>query len=146
MFGLNRLLRFATLLTAAAMLLTVSTQCFAQSGRVRLHIVRAGFIIGAGGGSGVLTFRGRSYPLSVGGVGIGSLGVSAVNLVGVATNLHRPSDIAGTYGAAGAGAAFVGGPQVATLQNERGVVLRMRGAQAGFHVSLGLGGMTIRLR
>jgi hypothetical protein len=128
------------------MLLTVSTQCFAQSGRVHLRIVRAGFIIGAGGGSGVLTFRGRKYPLSVGGVGIGSLGVSAVNLVGVATNLHRPSDIAGRYGAAGAGAAFVGGAQVATLQNERGVVLRLHGVQAGFHVSLGLGGMTIQLR
>jgi hypothetical protein len=128
------------------MLLTVSTQCFAQSGRVHLRIVRAGFIIGAGGGSGVLTFHGRKYPLSVSGVGIGSLGVSAVNLVGVATNLHRPSDIAGRYGAAGAGAAFVGGAQVATLQNERGVVLRLHGVQAGFHVSLGLGGMTIQLR
>jgi hypothetical protein len=146
MFGLNRLLRFATLLTVVALLLTVSTQCFAQSGRVQLRIVRAGFIIGGGGGSGVLTFRGRRYPLSVGGVGIGSLGVAVVNLVGVARNLHRPSDIAGTYGAAGAGAAFVGGAQVATLQNEKGVVLRLHGAQAGFHVSLGLGGMTIQLR
>jgi hypothetical protein len=124
MFGLNRLLRFATLLTVVALLLTVSTQGFAQSGSVKLRIVRAGFIIGGGGGSGVLTFRGRRYPLSVGGVGIGSLGVAVVNLVGVARNLHRPSDIAGTYGAAGAGAAFVGGAQVATLQNEKGVVLR----------------------
>jgi hypothetical protein len=32
------------------------------------------------------------------------------------------------------------------LQNEKGVVLQVRGAQAGFQVSLGLGGMTINMR
>ena len=56
------------------------------------------------------------------------------------------SDIVGTYGAAGAGAAFVGGGQVATLQNEKGVVLTVQGVQAGFQVSLGVAGMTIALQ
>jgi len=69
-----------------------------------------------------------------------------VDLVGTAHNLRRPSDIAGTYGAAGAGATFVGGAQVARLQNGRGVILEVRGVQVGFQVSLGLAGMTIALR
>jgi len=99
-----------------------------------------------GGGSGTLHFQGRTYRLSIGGIGIGSLGVSAVDLTGTATNLHRASDIAGTYGAAGAGATFVGGGQVASLQNGRGVVLTLSGPQVGFQVSLGLGGMTIAMR
>jgi len=60
--------------------------------------------------------------------------------------LSAPRRIAGTYGAAGAGLAFVGGGQVATLQNQRGVVLTLRGAQVGFQATLGVGGMTIALR
>jgi hypothetical protein len=136
----------AAILVAATMLVATAAQSDARTGAVRLRIVKAGFIVGVGGGNGVLRYQGRTYPLTIGGVGIGSLGVAAVNLVGTATNLQSPTDIAGTYGAAGAGATFVGGAQVATLQNEKGVVLRVRGVQAGFQVSLGLAGMTIALK
>ncbi len=136
----------AVVALAVTMLLGASTQSQAQTGTIRLHIVKAGFIIGAGGGSGTLTYHGKTYRLSVGGVGIGSLGVAAVDLVGTASNLRSPGDIAGSYGAVGAGATFVGGGQVATLQNEKGVVLSVRGAQAGFQISLGLAGMTITMQ
>jgi len=136
----------AAILIAAATLAGASTESRAQTGTVRLHIVKAGFIVGAGGGSGTLIYQGRTYPLSIGGIGIGSLGIAAVNLVGTAHNLRTPADIAGTYGAAGAGATFVGGAQVARLQNEKGVILEVHGAQVGFQVSLGLAGMTIALR
>jgi hypothetical protein len=147
------MLRFigAIKLTAAALITVIalagaSTESRAQTGRVRLHIVKAGFIIGVGGGSGVLIYHGQRIPLSISGIGIGSLGVAAVDLVGTAYNLPRPGLIAGTYGGAGAGAAFVGGGQVARLQNENGVVLVLRGLQVGFQVSMGLGGMTIALQ
>jgi len=46
----------------------------------------------------------------------------------------------------GTGGTFVGGAAVARLQNEKGVVLELHGPQMGFHVSLGLAGMTIALR
>lgn len=147
MFDFSKLMRFiAIAATTVTMLVGAPAQSQAQGGRVSLHIVKAGFIVGLGGGSGTLTYEGRTYRLSVGGIGVGSLGLAAVDLVGTASHLRRPGDIAGTYGAAGAGAAFVGGAQVATLQNERGVVLQLHGVQAGFQVSLGLGGMTISLR
>jgi hypothetical protein len=137
---------FAAVLMTAAVLAGASTESRAQTGTVRLHIVKAGFIVGVGGGSGTLTYHGRHYRLSIGGIGIGSLGIAAVDLVGTAHNLRSPADIAGTYGAAGAGAAFVGGAQVARLQNDRGVILEVRGVQVGFQVSIGLAGMTIALR
>ncbi len=147
MFGFNRAIKFVAVLAAAgSMLMGASTPSHAQSGTVRLHIVKAGFIVGVGGGNGTLTYHGKTYRLSLGGIGIGSLGVAAVDLVGTASNLHRPADIAGTYAAAGAGATFVGGAQVVTLRNEKGVVLNLHGAQAGFQVSIGLGGMTIALQ
>jgi hypothetical protein len=140
----------AVALLAAAALAAAPTDSYAQHGpgvgTVRLHIVKAGFIIGVGGGTGVLYFHHHAYPLRVGGIGLGSLGIAAVDLRGTASNLQSPYDILGTYGGAGAGGSFVGGGQVATLQNERGVVLRLQGVQAGFQVSLGLGGMTISRR
>jgi hypothetical protein len=146
MLVLNKATKLAAAIAAAlCILLAAASPSQAQSGTVRLHVVKAGFIIGVGGGSGTLNFQGRNYPLRLGGIGIGSLGVAAVDLRGTASNLHRASDIAGTYGAAGAGATFVGGGQVATLQNEHGVVLQVSGPQVGFQVSLGLGGMTIAM-
>jgi len=136
----------AAVATIVAVMLAAATPSQAQTGAVRLNIVKVGFIVGAGGGSGTLSYHGRTYRLSVGGVSLGSLGVASAELVGAASNLHRPSDIAGTYGAAGAGFTFVGGGQVATLQNEKGVVLTLQGRQVGFQASLGLAGMTISLR
>jgi hypothetical protein len=147
MVSLLRACRMAAMaLIAAVTLVAASTPSSAQVGTVRLHIVKAGFIVGVGGGSGVLYYHHHAYRLSVGGIGLGSLGIAAVDLVGTASNLHSPYDIVGTYGGGGAGAAFVGGGQVATLQNDRGVMLRLQGVQAGFQISLGLGGMTISMR
>jgi len=147
MVGFSRVIKLVAIAAAAAtFLMGASTQSRAETCHVRLNIVKAGFIIGVGGGSGTLTCHGQRYRLSVGGVGIGSLGLAAVDLVGTAANVHRPSDVAGTYGAAGAGATFIAGGQVATLQNGNGVVLSLGGVQAGFQVSLSLGGMTLALQ
>ena len=140
-------IKFASaLFAAAAVLAAMPAPSHAATCSVRLHIVKAGFIVGVGGGSGTLYCHGQAYRLSLGGIGVGSLGIAAVDLVGTATNLHHPADIAGTYGAAGAGATFVAGAQAATLQNGKGVILNVHGAQAGFQISLGLAGMTIALR
>ena len=70
---------------------------------------------------------------AVSGIGLGSLGVAAVDLVGNCEqfDLRGPGAIAGTYAGAGAGGSFVGGGQVATLQNGNGVLLQLQG-EAGF--------------
>ncbi len=136
----------ASIAAAAALTLAAASPSQAQTCSIRLHIVKAGFIVGAGGGNGTLRCHGKAYRLTVGGIGLGSLGIAAADLAGTASNVHNPADVAGTYGAAGAGITFVGGGQVATLQNEKGVVLNVGGGQVGFQVSLGLAGMTIGLR
>jgi hypothetical protein len=136
----------AAIVALAVMLAAAPTFAHAQTGIVHLKIVKAGFIIGVGGGHGTLLYHGHRYRLSVGGVGIGSLGIASAHLSGTAYHLTHPADIAGTYGAAGAGGTFVGGAAVARLQNDKGVVLELHGVQMGFQVSLGLAGMTIALR
>jgi hypothetical protein len=148
MFGTIKLIKSTAMLAAlASMTLAATTPSQAQSTcSIRLHIVKAGFIVGAGAGSGTLVCHGRPYRLSVGGIGLGSLGVAAADLSGTASNVHNPASVAGTYGAAGAGVTFVGGGQVATLQNQNGVVLHLAGGQVGFQVSLGLAGMTLAMQ
>lgn len=135
----------AAVLMAAAMLAGASTQSRAESCRVQMHIVTAGFIVGIGGGTGTLNCHGRKAPISIGGIGIGTLLVAAVDVVGTASKVRTPAAVAGTYGAAGAGATVVGGAQVARLQNDKGVVLEVHAMQAA-QVSLTLAGMTIALQ
>jgi len=147
MLSLFRAIKYGDVILAGAlMLVSVSTQSRAQTGTVNIKIVKAGFIVGVGGGSGTLTFNGKSYRLSIGGVSVGTIGVATVNLVGTARNLRTAADIAGTYAAASASVAIVGGGKVAKLQNEKGVILELHGVQLGLEASLSLSGMTIALQ
>ena len=50
---------------------SLSSAAYADSGTIRISVVKAGWFIGASGGSGTLTFHGRQYPLSIGGVDFG---------------------------------------------------------------------------
>jgi hypothetical protein len=111
-----------------------------------MKITKVGFIVGVGGGSGTLTFRGKTYRLSISGVSAGTIGVAGADLVGTASNLRTAADIAGTYAAASAGIAVAGGAKAATLQNSNGVVLTLRGRQVGFAASLSVSGLTVSLQ
>jgi hypothetical protein len=147
MLRLFRVMKFgAVMLAGALMLVSASAQSSAQTGTVNIKIVKAGFIVGVGGGSGTLTFNGKSYRLNIGGVSVGTIGVATVNLAGTARNLRTAADIAGTYAAASASVAIVGGAKVAKLQNEKGVILELHGVQLGLEASLSLSGMTIALQ
>ena len=147
MFGISRAVKCgAAVLAAALIFVALAFPSYADSGTVRFRIVRAGFIVGGGGGTGTLVFRGRSYPLSVGGLSIGTIGAASADVVGRASNLRRAQDIVGTYTAVGAGVAIAGGGTAARLQNANGVVMEVRGRQVGFEASLNLSGMTVSMR
>jgi hypothetical protein len=137
---------YAAIVGAAVILTGAPSQSNADTGSVRLKVTKVGFIVGVGGGSGTLTFKGRNYRLSVGGVSAGTIGAAGADLVGTATNLRVAQDIAGTYSAASAGLAVAGGAKVVTLQNAKGVVLQLQGRQVGFEASLSLSGLTISLQ
>jgi hypothetical protein len=145
MFNRRHLIKTASAALAAAFIAT-SAPAFADSGSVRLRMANAGFIVGIGGGDGTLTFRGRTYNLGIGGITIGTIGASGGTLVGTAHHLRTASDIAGTYTAIGAGLAVAGGARVLNMQNSNGVVLRLRGMQAGFEANAGLSGFSLSLR
>jgi hypothetical protein len=147
MSGIFRAMKYSVMtLVAAALLIAAASPSYAATGSVRVTVTRAGFIIGVGGGQGTLRFANRSYPLSVGGISVGTLGVSRADFVGRAYHLRSAQDIAGTYTAVGAGLAVAGGARVARLRNANGVVLELRGRQVGFEVAIDLSGMTVSLR
>jgi hypothetical protein len=141
---------FRTLICATALGLVVavslSTASRAETGAVRVVFTKGGFIIGVGGGRGVLTFRGHHYPFRVSGMSFGAtIGASTTQLVGRASNLHSPGDLAGTYSAIGAGGALAAGAGGVALQNARGVVLELHGVKVGVELSAAVGGVTIAM-
>lgn len=141
-----RTIKLAAVFLAVALLAGLSTPSSAETGHVRISVANAGFIVGIGGGSGTLTFRGKTYRLSIGGVSAGTIGLARVDMSGTARNLRNAADIAGTYSAVGAGVAIIGGTKVAQLRNGNGVVISLRGVQVGVNLSLNLSGMTIALQ
>ena len=110
---------------------------------MRVTVAKAGFIVSAGGGKGVLTFRHRNYPFTVQGLSLGlTAGASINKLVGRAEYINELSDFAGTYSVVGAGVALVGGVQ---LRNAKGVTITLQGPKGGLEVSANITKVVITL-
>jgi hypothetical protein len=138
---------FRAVLFALAVCFGLSTAARADSGAVTLTIYKGGWIIGASGGGGTLTFRGRRYPLSIGGLDYGLVfGGSKTVLRGRVSHISRPSDVAGVYGAAGAGLAIGGGARAIVLTNQKGAVLELSGRQYGLMANADLSGLAITMK
>jgi hypothetical protein len=119
----------------------------ADEGTVSLTIYKAGWVIGGSGGGGVMNFRGRRYGLSAGGIDYGLVfGGSKTVLRGRISNIYRPSDVAGVYGAAGAGLAVGGGARAIVLTNQKGAVLELSGHQVGLMANIDLSGLAITMK
>jgi hypothetical protein len=137
----------ATAIVAAATLLFANFASAAPDGTIDLTLYKAGFIVGGSGGNGTLKFKGKQYPVNIGGVSLGAtIGASKAELIGEVYNLKNVSDIEGNYAAGQAGVAVVGGGKVAELKNSKGVVLKVKGKQVGLELALDLSGMSVSLK
>ena len=135
-----------TALVALVAVVASTSLSYADRGYVTLTIYKAGWIIGGSGGSGILNFRGRTYALSTGGLDYGLVfGGSKTVLRGRVRNIYRPSDVAGVYGAAGAGLAVGTGARAIVLTNQKGAVLELSGRQVGLLANADLSGLAITL-
>lgn len=124
-----------------------ATPSVAEIGAVTVVFTKGGFIIGVGGGEGVLVFRGKRYPFTVSGMSVGfTIGASTTKFVGRALNLRNPADLAGSYAVAGAGGALAAGAGGVQLQNANGVILQLSGPRIGVEASAAVGGVTIAMR
>jgi len=140
----NRLLGAAVFVLFAC---GVASPSKAETGQVRVVFTKGGFIVGVGGGQGVLHFRGHRYPFTVSGASVGfTIGASTTQFVGTARNLRSAADIQGHYSVIGAGGALAGGAGGVALQNEKGVVLELAGGKVGLEVSAAVGGVSVVLQ
>ena len=116
-------------------------------GYVSVVFAKAGLVVGAGGGRGVLTYRGRDYPFRVSGLSVGlTAGASAMRLTGRVSGLRELKDFSGAYDAVGAGAALVGGFGGVQLTNKKGVTMALQSAEAGLGFAANRSGIRISLQ
>jgi hypothetical protein len=135
----------ATLAALAAVSLPSPAQ--AETCSISFTVLKAGWVIGGSGGSGVLRCANRSYPISIGGLSYGILfGASETRFSGRAHFRGSPYNVAGAYGAAGAGAAVGAGAQAIVLRNEKGATLELVGRQVGLQINADLSGLAISMR
>jgi hypothetical protein len=134
-------------LTIALAGVVPSSTAHADSGTISFQVVKGGWVIGASGGSGTLIFHGQRYAISIGGLSYGIVfGASETFFHGTVSNIRSPSDVAGVYGAAGAGAAIGAGAQAIVLTNQNGAVLSLTGRQVGLQINADLSGLSISVR
>ena len=143
--------RFAPVrvLAAAAMaggLFAATSAMAAPNCTVEFHGGHVAFIAGVNWGSGTLSCHGRSVPLKVSGIGVGSIGANSYSISGEVYNLHSPSDIVGTYTAISASATAGAGAGVLDMTNAKGVEIKARSTSAGLALTLAPTGMNVELK
>ena len=102
--------------------------------------------IGFSWGKGTLTYKGKDYPVSVNGLSLGKVGITGASASGEVYNLKKLKNFDGNYTAAGAGMTVAGGRSAVTMSNQNGVRVRLISSTRGVDVTLGGGGVEMRLK
>jgi hypothetical protein len=140
-------IRAAVATLAALAAIGLPSAARAETCSISFSVLKAGWVIGGSGGTGVMRCGGKSYPITIGGLSYGILfGASETRFSGRATFRGSPYNVAGVYGAAGAGGAVGRGAQAIVLRNEKGATLELTGRQVGLQINADLSGLAISMR
>ncbi len=111
---------------------------YVESGTVTIEQVQIAFIGSGNLGGGTLLFGGQKYDFTVGGLGVGGIGVSKMEAHGTVYNLRNLADFPGGYFQARYGLAI---GQLSSgelwLENARGVAIYLKAKRTGLALSLG---------
>ena len=116
-----------------------------KSGTLTIDQAQVAFVFSGNVGGGKLNYGGKTYPFSIGGLGVGGIGVSSIEATGVVYNLKRLNDFDGAYGQARTGI-VVGDRSAGTLwlENPKGVYLKLSAKRKGVALALGLDAIYIK--
>jgi hypothetical protein len=134
--------RLAVAMSAALLVLSGTSALGADdlvpSGTLTIEQVQIAFIGSGNLGGGTLVAGGQKYSFSIGGLGIGGIGVSKMEATGTVYNLKNINDFAGGYvqGRYGIAVGSMSTGQL-WLQNAKGVVLELKAKRTGLALSLG---------
>ncbi len=101
--------------------------------------------IGFSWGRGVLSFRGRDYPVRVNGLSAGDVGIARAEARGKVYGLTKLEDFDGTYTAYAVGSTIGGGGQVSTMRNQNGVTIDLVTTSQGLKLTLSASGVSLRI-
>jgi hypothetical protein len=125
---------------------SMSVQGKPVSGYVEMTQVQAAYLGSGNAGNGTLRYRGHTYPFSVGGLGVGGIGISKIEARGEVYGLERLRDFPGAYVQGRYGLAL---GTVSTgdlwLQNGNGVIMRLVAKRQGLMLSLGGDAVVIQM-
>jgi hypothetical protein len=139
--SLFSILKFGVTVAVLVLLaMNASTQVHAEEGRIHITFLKTGY----GSGSGYLFLQGQKYGLSVSSPKVRRIWITAIDLIGIASNLRSAADIIGTYTAVDPEAAIVRHLKMARLENAKGVGLEIRAVNLNRWFALNLSGMTIK--
>ncbi len=116
------------------------------SGTITISQTQVALLVSGTVGGGTLSFGGKNYPFSIGGLGVGGIGVSTLEASGQVYDLKSVNDFPGVYGQARTGwAAGEDGEGQMWLQNEAGVVIELKAKRDGVMLAMGADGILISL-
>ena len=116
------------------------------AGTIEINSTQMAFIISGQAGGGVLEFAGEEYEFDIGGLGIGGIGVQKINAIGVVYNLEKLEDFNGAYVQGRMGVTIGKGKGQIELSNSKCVVIELKSSTAGLALSVGLDGMSLKLK
>ena len=123
---------------------------FAQAARpdATLHLSSGAVAAGVGisWGKGTLTYRGKQYPVSIGGLSLGKVGVTKVTASGEVYHLKRLQDFDGNYTSANADITLAGGHSGVVMKNQNGVRVVLRATSKGLDLTIGPSGVDMKLK
>ena len=117
-----------------------------QSGTIYIRQVQIAWIGSGNLGGGTLQYNGKSWPFTIGGLGIGGFGISQITATGEVYNLKDIAYFPGAFVQARAGFAIgtVSAGEL-WLENPNGVVLHLKAQRVGLALSLGADAIYIRM-
>jgi hypothetical protein len=79
------------------------------------------------------------------GLSLGEVGASSLTASGEVYHLASVQDLDGNYSAVSAGAAMAGGGTAITMQNQKGVLIKLHGTTQGVDLRLAVDGLSVKV-
>ena len=101
--------------------------------------------VGVSWESGTLTYKGKTYPISVTGLDVGDVGIARITASGKVYDLKKLADFNGNYAAVGAEATIGGGISAVAMENQHRVRVNLVSTTQGVKLALATGGVGMKI-
>lgn len=137
---------FAAVAAACVLVMPVAASADeAPDGTIELSGASAAAGVGYTWGKGTLHYEGRSIPVTFKGLSLAAVGGESIRASGDIYHLKNLGEFEGNYTAASVGATVAGGGSVAAMENQNGVVIKLRSAGQGLQFNLSVEGVAFAI-